>query len=186
RGRNDRARDFAWPLLELEALLAVDPDPLLAAAADRLARAIDARFEAGARTFRFGEGEVDPGVYLERAWLTGGLVLPALRRHLRRRPDAAIAAHVETVGQALLERIGSARGGLPTHWRIAGGRVFAEHRVERDPRALLLLEGLPERELRRLLRREECRASVAETPNPDDPDLPTSFAIAARCSWLYR
>lgn len=186
-GRFERARDFAWPLLELEGLLAVDPDPAVAAAADRLARAVDARFDPRTRTFRFGEGEVAERVYLERAWITGGLVLPALRRHLLRRPDAGIAEHVGIVERALLDRIDTARAGLPTHWRCTdGGEVFAEHRVERDVRALLMLEGLAPAELRRLLGREELRGCLTEVLLADDPDLPTAFSMVARCGWVYR
>jgi len=186
KGRFERARCYAWPLLELEALLAVDPDPVLAAAADRLARAIDLRFDASCGTWRFGEGEVGGGVYLERGWITGGLVVPAMRRHLARRSDPEMAARVRQVQAALLENIGSGRAGLPTHWRCAGGRTFAQHRVERDPKALWLLDGLEPPDLRRLLRREEVRDCIAEVPDFDDPDLPTSFSIVARCRWVYR
>jgi len=185
-GRQERARDFAWPLHELESLLAVDPDAVIAQAADRLAIAIDRRFDPVCRVYRFGEGEVGDGVYLERGWITGGLVLPALLLHLQRRPDAQKAEHVRIAQQALLDQIGSGRPGLPTHWRCAGGRTFAEHRALAEPTALLLLEGLPLADLRRLLRRDLIRDCLAGVPRLDDPDLPTTFSMVARCQWIWR
>ena len=125
-GAAERLRDYAWPLYELEALLVVHADPVLARAADRLAASIQRRFDATARTFRFGEGELGGGIYFERGWLVGGLLLPALQLHLRRRPDARLQEQVTIVQQALLDRIGRGGPGLPTHWRIAAGSVFAE------------------------------------------------------------
>ncbi len=182
----ERARDFAWPLLELEGLLLVDPDPVVAAAADRLATAIGYRFDEDAATFRFGEGEVGPHVYFERAWLTAGLVLPALRRHLARRPDPGLAQQVAAAENRILEQVGGARGGVPTHWRVVAGRVVAEHRVEHDARAVFLLAGLSPRARRRLLRREELGDALRDVVPLDDPDLPTTFTLVARTSWVYR
>ncbi|MBL8728713.1 MAG: hypothetical protein JNM25_09805 [Planctomycetes bacterium] len=185
-GRGERARDFAWPLLELEALLAFDPDPALAAAADRLALAIASRHDRAAHTFRFGEGEVGEGLYLERAWITGGVVLPALRAHLRRRPDAALAEAVRDAEQALLTRILATSDGVPTHWRVAGGEVFGVHAARGDPRALMLLEGLPPGELARLLRRSSLQNHLEHALRPDDPDLPTAWTMVARNEWVWR
>jgi hypothetical protein len=184
-GRQELARDYAWPLLELEALLAIDPDPGIARAADRLATAIARRYDAQARTFRFGEGEVGDG-YLERGWITGGIVVPALQAHLRRVPNTEIAACVAAVQQALLDQIGRARPGLPTHWRCAGGRTFAEHREAHAAEAMLVLEAFEPADLRRLLRRETIGDSIAEVPAPDDPDLATKFSMVARCTWVWR
>jgi len=184
-GRQELARDYAWPLLELEALLAIDPDPGIARAADRLATAIARRYDAQARTFRFGEGEVGDG-YLERGWITGGIVVPALQAHLRRVPNTEIAACVAAVQQALLDQIGRARPGLPTHWRCAGGRTFAEHREAHAAEAMLVLEAFEPADLRRLLRRETIGDAIAEVPAPDDPDLATKFSMVARCTWVWR
>jgi hypothetical protein len=184
-GRHERLRDHGWPLLELEALLRVAPEPALARTADAYAASIARRFDATARTFRFGEGEVGGGVYLERGWLTGGLLLPALRAHLRRRPDARLAAHVDAVEQALLDRIGRGRG-LPTHWRVAGRETFAEHREEGTAAAAFLLEALAPVDLQRLLRRSTVRAAVTAMPSPDDPDLATQLSLLARCEWPWR
>lgn len=185
-GPHELARDFAWPLLELEALLAVAPDRLLEQAADRLATSIGRRFDPVARTFRFGEGELGDGLYLERGWLTAGLVVPALRRHLHRRPDPRLAEHVRIVQQALLDQIGRGRGGLPTHWRIGGGRTFAEHRAQNEPQGLMMLEAFELVDLRRLLRREELRDSISEVPRLEDLDLPTTYSMVARCGWVWR
>jgi hypothetical protein len=95
-------------------------------------------------------------------------------------------AMVDAATEALLARIGQGRGGLPTHWRVVPGATFAEHRAERDPKAFLLLEALPAAELRALLRRGPALDGMAGTPRLDDPDLPTSLTMAARCSWVYR
>lgn len=185
-GAAERLRDFAWPLRELEALLAIAPEPGLAAAADAIARAVAQRFDEAAGTFRFGEGEVGGGVYLERGWLTGGLLVPALRAHLARRPDAVLAERVRRAEQALLERIGTGGPGLPTHWRISGGRAFAEHRERGTAKAAFLLDAAPPRDLVRLLRRASVRRAIDEVPHPDDPDLPTVFTLVARCEWPWR
>jgi hypothetical protein len=184
--RFEVARDHAWPLLELEGLLAVLPDRALAQAADRLAVSIDRRFDPIARTYRFGEGELGDGVYLERGWITGGLVVPALVQHLQRCPDARMAEHVRIVRQALQDQIGLAGGGIPTHWRCANGQTYAVHRAQRDPAAMLMLDALELVDLRRLSRRETLRRSVEEVPNLEDPDLPTAFSMVARCTWVWR
>jgi hypothetical protein len=185
-GRQERARDHAWPLLELEAWLAIEPDSVLAGTADRLAIGIGGRHDPVARTFRFGEGEVGDGVYFERVWVTGAVVLPALRAHLRRRSDGRLAAQVHDVQQALLDRIDCAIPGLPSHWRTAGGRTFAEHRCVGDPISILMLDGLEPSDVRRLLRREVVRDAIGEVLVPDDPDLATKFTIVARSQWVWR
>jgi hypothetical protein len=185
-GRGERARDFAWPLLELEALLQFDPDASLAAAADRLALAIVSRHDRRAHTFRFGEGEVGDGLYHERAWITGGIVLPALRAHLRRRPDAVLAACLRDVQAALRDRIVATHDGVPTHWRVAGGEVFGVHAARGDACALLLLEGLPPTDLARLLRRGPLQDRLEQALRLDDPDLPTAWTMVARSEWVWR
>lgn len=179
------ARDYAWPLLELEALLAIDPARDLAAAADRLAVSIDRRFDPVARTYRFGEGELGGGVYLERGWITGGLVIPAMARHLQRCPDSLMAERLRLARQGLKDQIGLLGGGIPTHWRTAGGQTYAVHRAQRDPTAMLLLDGLESADLRRLSRRASFRSAVEEVPLPDDPDLPTTFSMVARANWVW-
>ncbi|HLQ38550.1 MAG TPA: hypothetical protein VK348_12155 [Planctomycetota bacterium] len=186
-GRAERVRDFAWPLLELEAFLDWEMEPACGAAADRLARLFAQRFDPRIRTFRFGEGEVGQGVYFDRAWLTVGLVLPALRAHLRRRPDRELQKQVDAVQAALLEVLGNGQPGIPTHWRKgADGHPFAVHRAHDDPFAFFLLEGLDPGEQRRLLRKDGLWRALGDLPAGDDPDLATTFALLARCSWVYR
>ncbi|MBL9078541.1 MAG: hypothetical protein JNL08_13610 [Planctomycetes bacterium] len=185
-GRDERARDFAWPLLELEALLALEPTPELAAAADRLALAIAARHDPVAQTFRFGEGELGRGLYLERAWVTGGIVLPALRAHLRRRPDRRLAELVRGVEAALVRAITAAPQGVPLLWRTAGGESFGVVQACADARAVMLLAGLAPAELARFARRDGIAERLAGTIVPDDPDLATTWTMVARCEWVWR
>lgn len=185
-GRQERLRDYGWPLLELEAVLAVASDRVVARAADRLAVSIGRRFDPGARTFRFGEGEVGGGVWFERGWLLGGLLLPALRAHLVRRPNQVLADQVDAAYAMLLDRLGKSGRGLPTHWRQANGQVFAEHREEGTAEAAFLLEGVLVKDLQRLLRRSSVRGAVRDLPSPDDPDLPTQVSLLARCQWVWR
>lgn len=183
----ERARDYAWPLHELEAYLAMRTDARLAMAADAMATAIVARYRPDLRLFCFGEGEfVDGDGYFERAWLTGGVVLPALRAHLRRHPDREIQRVVDEACAALAARIGHARGGVPTHWRALRNSVFGEHRAEQDPKAMFMLEGLTQSDLRRLVNKPHVQRGFHETPKLDDPDLATSFTMIARCEWIYR
>ncbi|MBX3463120.1 MAG: hypothetical protein KF830_08110 [Planctomycetes bacterium] len=183
---SERARDFAWPLGELEAWLRCEDDPVVALAADRLAVAIASRYDATARTFRFGEGEVGRGQYLERAWITGGIVLPALRAHLRRRPDPGLAARVHAVELALVRQVATAGAGVATHWRTAAGAVYAVHVARDDPRAVLLCEGLSAPALARLLRRSAVGDALTGSLRVDDPDLATSWTMVARCEWVWR
>lgn len=184
---HERARDYAWPLHELEGYLAWRDDPVVAAAADAMACAIAARYRPDLRIFCFGEGSfVDGPGYFERAWITGGVVLPALRAHLLRRPQQELQRAVDEATEQFVRRIGQGRGGLPTHYRALRGSVFAEHRAEQDPKAFLMLEGLPSVDLRNLLGKPHVRRGLAGTPALDDPDLPTSFTLVARCAWVYR
>lgn len=185
-GPGERARDFAWPLLELETFLCFAEDAEVAAAADALAGRIAERFDPEACTFRFGEGEERGGVYFERGWITGGVVLPALAAHLERRPDPRLRDLFERATRRLLGAVGSGNGGLATHWRIARGRVFGRHLAEGCPKALLMLEGLPPREVRRLLDRQSLWRWIRATPAPDDPDVATALTMVARCRWVYR
>lgn len=185
-GRNERMRDYAWPLLQLETLERIDPAARLRIASDRLVAAISARFDGAAGTFRFGEGELGDGVYLERGWLTAGILIPALRRHLARRSNEVLREQVAAVQQALLDRIGSGARGLPTHWRIVRGRAEAEHFERNTARSTWLLEGLAERDQLRLLQRSSVRRAIDEVPALDHPDLATEFTMLGRCMWPWR
>jgi len=186
-GRLDRLRDHAWPLRELESLLAVSPSPALAAAADRIARGIATRWDASRRTFRFGESATPDGAVLERGWLAAGLLLPALRLHLARRPDPALGRRVDDYAAALRQRLLAGGDGLPTHWRLGpGGDAFAEHREHGTGAACLLLDALSPRDLERALARSTARRAMQDVVATDHPDLATEFTLVARCDWVWR
>lgn len=185
-GRNERMREYAWPLLQLECLLRVDPTRPMAMAADRLAASVMARFDAAAKTYRFGEGELGGGVYLERGWITAGILVPALQAHLQRRASELLQEQLQVLQQALLQRIGSGAHGIPTHWRIVRGAALAVHYERNAARAAWLLEALPERDRAALLSRSSMRRAFAATPALDHPDLATEFTIMARCRWVWQ
>lgn len=186
-GRLDRLRDHAWPLRELEALLVVAPSPALAAAADRIAHGIAARWDGARRTFRFGEAATSDGGVLERGWLAAGLLLPALRSHLARRPDPILARRVDDYAAALRQRLLVGGDGLPTHWRLGPtGEAFAEHRERGTGAACLLLDALRPDELARTLARSTPRRAMHDVVAVDHPDLATEFTLVARCDWVWR
>ncbi|MCA3009046.1 MAG: hypothetical protein INH34_11790 [Phycisphaerales bacterium] len=186
-GATDRMRDLAWPLLELEALLRWWPDVRCAQAADRCAAAIAGRWDAGRRRFHFGEDATADGGVLERGWLASGLLLPALRAHLRRRPAATLASCVDAMERRIQAVVASRGDGVPTHWRLdQAGAAYALHRESATAGACFALEGLPRRELGEVLARSAVRRATANVPSPDDPDLPTAFTLVARCDWVWR
>ena len=186
RGQHERLRSYGWPLLELEALLRVVDDRVVACAADRLAAAIGGRFDARAGTWRFGEGEEGRGVYFERAWLTAGLLVPALRAHLLRQANAPLREQLEQGCKRLSREVGRGARGLPTHYRVAAGRAFGHHFELGTARSAWLLEALPPRDQRRLLGRANLRRAVVDLVSLDAPDLATQFTLLARCGWVWR
>lgn len=185
-GRHERLRDYAWPLLQLESLLRVDANDQVRIAADRYAAAIAARFDPVARTWRFGEGEVGQGAYFERAWLTAGILLPAVEAHLARNPLPALRDQARLVRRSMLDSLGSGARGFPTHWRIRGGRVFGQHFERGTARSTWLLEALAPRDQQRLLRRAGMRRALLDTPPLDHRCLATEFTMLARCDWVWR
>jgi hypothetical protein len=76
--------------------------------------------------------------------------------------------------------------GIPVRYLCVGGAVIRATRTERTPSGFMLLEGLALRDLRRGLGRGQVGAALLDVPALEDPDLPTSFTIAARCWWVYR
>ncbi len=181
---DDRLRDVAWPLAELEAFLRFEDDGHVRSAADRLADVLRRRFDATACVFRFGEGETRGAAYRERLWLTSGLALPALRAHLRRSPDAVLADQVSRIETRVLAEILAGREGLPLSLLVVDGRVVDAQRSRGRPEGYLLLEGLrPDAVDRALLRPTVRRALELDAA---DPDAATSFSIAGRCAWVCR
>ncbi len=192
REEGDRARDLAWPLWELENYLQVCWRPDIAAVADGLADRLLRRFDASIRTFRFGEGEDEmrPHSYFERAWITAGLVLPALRLHLARRSEPRSRDILRRAEDALWRALrahprGEEGAGVATHWRRSGRSVFAAHVAKADPRVVLLMQGLAARDRALLMERCGMVDWVESLVCVDEPWLCTNLSMMARCRWLY-
>ena len=185
-GEHDRARDHAWPLAELEAWLAHADDPVCARAADQLADAIVHRLDPAFGMLRFGESEVEGPSPLERAWVTGGIVLPALRQHLVRNPRESVSRVVRELERSLVEQLLRGEPGLPILWHAGARGPHGVHRAVADPRGWLMLEGLSLVDLRRVLARPAVRRGLGELPNLMDPDLATTFSMLARTRWVWR
>lgn len=185
-GERDRIRDHAWPLGELETWLAFAPDPGCARAADQLADAIVHRFDPALGMLRFGESAVEGPMPLERAWLTGGIVLPALRQHLVRNPREEVARVVQRLERTLVEQLLRGEPGLPILWRAGERGPCAVHRAVADPRGWIMLDGLSLVDLRRVLARPAIRRGLGQLPQATDPDLATTFSMLARTWWIWR
>lgn len=184
--RLDRARDLCWPLLELEAWLRFRRDAAVARAADALANALLARFDAGTGVVRFGEGERRGGGYEERAWLSGGILVPGLRAYADRTGDRRALAVVRAQESRLLHLLRRGRQGLPIRYYVDRDGLGSELRLSGTAEAFLVLEGVEPAALPRLLARSQVAACLEGVPRLDDPDVATQFSIAARCEWLLR
>jgi len=185
-GRLDRARDVGWPLLEQEAWLRMGPDPAVGRAAGALARDLMRRFDARAGVVRFGEGERRDGAYEDRAWLTGGILVPALRAYRDRTRDAEAAAIVAALETRLLHLLRRGRSGIPIRYWVDRDGLGSELRLSGTAEAFLMLEGLDARGLEQVLARGQVAACLEGVPRLDDPDVATQFSIAARCRWVLR
>lgn len=184
--RDDRARDLAWPLLELEVWLRFRADVAVRRAADSLAAELLARFDPRAGVLRFGEGERAHGAYEERAWLTGGIVLPALRAHLLRTGDSRVRRVVHDLESRLLTLLRRGQTGLPIRYFVAGDGLGSEFRLTGVPEGFLVVEGLASNDLKTVLARGQVAVSLEGVPDFEDPDVATAFSMAARCSWVLR
>ena len=185
-GRHERLRDFGWPLHELESWLRFAPDRAAARMASRLAAECVRRFDRAARCVRFGEGERAHGLYLDRCWLSGGVLLPGLRAHAQRSGDPGVWGVCAQLEAGLLARVASGRDGLPLRALVAGPTTIDELRVSAAPEACMLLDGMPATALARVLQRTQVRRALAGMLREDDPDLATSWSMIARCEWVYR
>ena len=181
----ERARDYGWPLHELEVWLRFSDDPVCRRAADAYSANLAGRWDARAGVMRFGEGE-RRGFYEERAWITGGILVPALRLHLARRPDAELAGVVRVTERRLLQLMAGAAAGLPIRYRVSDGEVRGQLRLRGAVEGYMSLAGVAPAALMRCLSRSAVRRALLAIPDEDDPDLATSLSIAARSDWVYR
>ncbi|MCC6671709.1 MAG: hypothetical protein IT458_11650 [Planctomycetes bacterium] len=186
RARDERARDLGWPLLELESWLRFQADEGVQRTADQLAQQVLARFDPTQRVLRFGEGERERGLYEDRVWISGGILLPALRAHVARSRAPAAARVVQVLEEALEERIRRGGAGLPVRVLLHGGDVVDAFRAEGLPELVLALEGLAPAALARLVPRAGPRRALAGIPADGDPQLATSLTMAGRCTWILR
>jgi hypothetical protein len=187
QGRDDRARDLGWPLLELEAWLRFADDHGCGRRADQLGQDLLARWDPRNGVLRFGEGEVERDRYLERAWLTGGILLPALRAHLRRRPERRdLAQVVHQLEHRLSALVAQGRAGLPVRYWVRAGEVEGQVRLTDVPEGALLLEGLPAAAAGAVLERRAVQKALDGVLSAHDPDLATTWSMVARCEWVLR
>jgi len=185
-GWQQRARDYGWPLWEVENYLAFAPEESgLVQGADRMATMLMDRFEEPWGVFRFGEGESGRG-YTERAWITGGILLPALEQHLRRRRVPRGMAILRRARECMLRVVLDGRKGMPARYRIDvdGGQVYGRSATVEDPRSWMMLEGFHRRDRRRCLGRRIIEEALGELPVPGDPSLATTWTMVARNRWV--
>jgi hypothetical protein len=184
--RRDRLRDHAWPLLALESWLSFEDHLEVRRAANAVAQGLKARFDADHRVLRFGEGKRRGGVYQATLWLEGGVLLPALRKHLARTRDPQVREIVGGLARRLHRLTRSGKPGIPTHCWLRDGEVLRDARTQQQAAGFMVLEGLAPRTLARVLGRRLVETALADTPSAADKDLPTAFSIIARCEWIYR
>lgn len=186
----DRCRDLAWPMLGLESFLAFEQNPATVAAADRLLRQLAARWDETHEAFGFGEGrgrrrEPNKARYRERAWLVGGLLLPGMRAAHARTKKTWLGKRVRQLESRHLRWLRGADG-IPTSVWLQGTNVVGRSHTKQHASAFLFLEGLPARGVAAMLRRRGVQRALRDTPASDDPNLATSWSMAARCDWIYR
>lgn len=184
--RDDRARDVGWPLLELEAWLRWRDDLAVRRAADALAADVLRRYDRRAGVLRFGEGERRDGAYEDRAWLTGGILVPALRAYALRTRDPRARAIVADLEQRLLGLLRRGQSGIPIRYYVDRDGLGSELRLSGVAEAFLMVEGLAPADLKKVLARGQVAASLEGVPRVDDEDVATAFSMAARCTWVLR
>jgi len=185
-GRRDRLRDQGWPLVALESWLCFEDNLEVRRAANAVADGIKSRWDAANQVVRFGEGRRRSGVYEQKLWLQGGVLLPALRRHVARTRDPLLRKIVVALTRRLHRIVRSGRPGIPTHCWLRDGEMLRDARPKRQPSGFMVLEGLAPRTLKPILGRQLVRKALMDTPAAGDKDLPTAFSIVARCDWIYR
>ena len=76
--------------------------------------------------------------------------------------------------------------GVPLHYWVRDGKIVGQARTTGRAGIFMLLEGLNRRDLARCLARAQVQRALRDVPAHDDPDLATSFSIAARCRGILR
>lgn len=185
-GRQDLLRERGWPLLEMEAWLRFAEDAQVAAACsglvDRLLRSWDGR----RGVFVLGEGRRRDGVYEEPLWVLSATLIPALQAYLQRTEDPRIPPILRRLQKRLCRLIRQGREGLPLRYCVGVGEPFGVVRMAGTASGCLLLEGVPGAQLPRILARAQVQRALEGVLREDDPDLVTSWAKLARCTWIYR
>ncbi len=182
----ERARASGWPLLELESALRFSRDAPLVTAASRLADEIINRWDVHNGVFRFDEGQVEGKAYKERCWLTSGILIPALEAYQKRTGDARVDRVVEVTRKRITSLLRAGRDGIPLRYMVAEGRVFGVLRKQNVAAGCFVLEGLDQRRQKACLGRKQVSRAILKSLDPKDPDLPTNFAMIARCRWVWR
>ena len=93
---------------------------------------------------------------------------------------------VAAIEKRLLGLVLQGRPGLPVRYWVIDGEVTGQVRLGGVPEGYMVLEGIAPRALARCLARKAVSRALGGVPVEDDPDLATSFSIAARCSWVLR
>ena len=118
--------------------------------------------------------------------VTFAILLPALRAHVLRRPGRALDAIIAALERRLRTLVQQGKPGLPLRCWVRDGVVNGQVRLGGVPECFMVIEGLSPRALARCLRRKGVSRALRGVPVDDDPDIATSFSIAARCSWVLR
>lgn len=185
-GRFERARDLGWPLQEVQAWLAFADDAGVASRASALVAELVRRYDKKDEVVRFGEGVRKRGFYEERCWITGGVLVPALRASLVRHRDPLATAVLHALQAGLVRRIANGRPGLPVRAFLFAGATLEELRLSGVPEVALTLEGVAPDLLPALLQRSSVRKALVGILREDDPDLATTWSMVARCEWVLR
>lgn len=183
-GHRDRARDLAWPLGEMEAWLRFRHSDSIARAADARAQGILGRFHRPSGMLRFGESQLRGGYFRERAWLTSGMVLPALDAHRRRVGSPRIDQCIRDLAEHVAAPLKGGRKGLPISWTVGAEGPFGLRWRQEGGELGMLLAGLDVRTSRAITRRATVRKALLATLDPEHPDAATRLAMCCRCGGL--
>lgn len=77
-----------------------------------------------------------------RRSVTCGILLPALRAHLERRPSREVAEMIDAMERRLRALVVEGKPGLPVRYWVIDGKVTGEVRLRGVPEGFMLLEGV--------------------------------------------